>query len=140
MKTLIISFLILFSIIACAQQNPKPKSYPGVVKFTWDLDTSGTVSHYMVFYIQAQDSNSFTNGNWNFQTGAKYDEVWDWWIASSLYPEYYVKIKTGVLPTPNYVRLGVLGVKYDGTFTDLYCIPKCLVVKDSGGIKNVRTE
>lgn len=140
MKTFIISFLILFSIVACAQQNPKPKSYPGVVKFTWDYDTTGTVSHYMIFYIQAADSNSFTNSNWNFQTGGKYEEVWDWWMASAVYNYCYIKIKTDVLPGTSYVRLGVIGVRFDGSFTDLYCIPKCIKVTPPAQIKNVKVE
>ena len=129
--------IILFAVIVSAQQNPTPKAYPTVIKLTWDDDTTGTISEYMIFYIQGIDTTKFQT-MFNFTNNGTYEDVLGFWIGSSLYNYYYFTAKQ--MAGISYIRAGVIGIKYDGTTTPLQCIPKVIKNNNAVKIKNVRTE
>lgn len=90
------------AVIRVVQGNPQR------VKLTWNYDNTGTASEYMIFYIQGEDTAKMVT-IFNFQNGTPYSEIWDWWMATSVYNYCYIDLKTDLFPV-SYVRLGVVPV------------------------------
>lgn len=114
MKKYFFVLLVLFTMSTFAQDNLKAQVFQKEIKVTWDKDVSGEISHWWVFYAQAQDTSLFRTIA-NFVDGAQYEDVWDWWVTTVLYNEATVWNKSDVLLVPSYVKIGVIGEKYDGT-------------------------
>ena len=132
--SIIIALIIILSNVSFPQINVQVKPYPGAIEMTWDFDSTGSSAEYLIFYCAGADTNLFP-----VKENATYAEVWDWWIASSLYNYHYVKIKTDVLPEPFYLRLGIIAIGWDGQFSTMKCIPEVLTIMKPPKPKGLKT-
>ena len=64
-----------------------------------------------------------------------YDSVKDWVIGSTIKNYFYFSVYE--LNSTSFVRVGVLGLKFDGTFTPLAIIPKSLKIRPNIFIKGM---
>lgn len=116
MKNLILSFLLtlLLTTIVQAQTQVQVKYYPSSVRMSWDIDTTGDVSEYYLFYVQGEDTNTIKSVS-GMIDNASYDDVWGWRFGSTIYTHYNLEIRPFPLPVTHYwVRVGIIAVGYNG--------------------------
>lgn len=116
MKTIILqSFIIAILLSVFIQAQPvQVKYYPSTVRMSWDIDTTGDVSEYYLFYVQAEDTNLIKSVS-GMIDGASYDDVWGWRFGSTIYNHYNLEIRPFPLPVTHYwVRVGIIAVGYNG--------------------------
>ena len=127
-------FIFLISIAFSQVPNPNIKPYPTIIKMSWNVDTTGSIAEYYICYIQGSDTSIFSH--YNFVEGASYDSIKDWFIGSTIKNYFYFSVYE--VNSISFVRVGVIGLKFDGTFTPLAIIPKCLKIRPNIYIKGIR--
>jgi len=116
MKNLILQSCILaILVMGFIQAQPvQVKYYPSTVRMSWDIDTTGDVSEYYIFYVQGEDTNTIKTVS-GMIDGADYDDVWGWRFASTIYNHYNLEIRKFPTPVNHYwVRVGIVAVGFNG--------------------------
>lgn len=109
----IIIIAILFTSLIQAQPV-QVKYYPSSVRMSWDIDTTGDVSEYYLFYVQGEDTNTIKSAS-GMIDGADYEDVWGWRFGSTIYNNFNLEIRKYPLPVSHYwVRVGIISVGYNG--------------------------
>lgn len=80
------------------------------IKVTWDLDQTGNILWYNVYYCAGADSSVFP-----LKDGVTHEQVWDWQTGSTLYPYFYVKQPY----LGDFFRVGIIGVSADGNMSTM---------------------